>query len=101
MRPAAKCAIVNIKLREARDIRPTPDDEQLNAFQHQPFTIRGSGRLFFSPKDRITQSYESDNEDTYLDQIRICNVHWQPSFLSSGGLPLRRGQAALVCSDFP
>lgn len=38
MRPAAKCAIVNIKLREARDIRPTPDDEQLNAFQHQPFT---------------------------------------------------------------
>ena len=48
-----------------------------------------------------TSSYESDNEDTYLDQIRIGNVHWQPSFLSSGGLPLRRGQAALVCSDFP
>ena len=59
MRPAAKCAIVNIKLREARDIRPTPDDEQLNAFQHQPFTIRGSGRLFFSPEDRITQSYDA------------------------------------------
>ena len=33
-----------------------------------------------------TSSYESDNEDTYLDQIRIGNVHWQ---------------AALVCSDFP
>ena len=76
---------------EARDTRPTPDNEQLNAFQHQPFTIGSSGRLFFSPKDRVTQSYESDNEDTYLDQIRICNVHWHPSFLSSGGLPLRRG----------
>ena len=89
MRPAAKCAIVNIKLREARDIRPTPDDEQLNAFQHQPFTIGGSGRLFFSPEDCITQSYESDNEDTYLDQIRICNVHWHRPPFKLEGKPLR------------
>ena len=42
-----------------------------------------SGRLFFSPKDCIAQSYESDNEDTYLDQIRICNIHWHPLRLIS------------------
>ena len=68
-----------------------PNDEQSNAFQHQPFTIGGSGRLFFSPEDCITQSYESDNEDTYLDQIRICNVHWhRPPFLFGlEGQPLR------------
>ena len=67
MRPAAKCAIVNIKLREARDIRPTLYNDYLMLYSTQPFTSASSGRLFSFPEDRITQSYESDNEDTDLD----------------------------------
>ena len=67
MRPAAKCAIVNIKLREARDIRPTLYNDYLMLYSTQPFTIASSGRLFSFPEDRVTQSYESDNEDTDLD----------------------------------
>ena len=85
------CSILQIQKGKARDIRPTPDDEQLNAFQHQPFTIRGSGRLFLCSEDRVAQSNESNDEDTKLNQISVCNVHRHPSFLSSGGLSLRRG----------
>ena len=48
-------------------------------------------RLFFSPENLIYQTHKGDNEDTKLDQIRICNIHWHPSFLSFGGLPLRYG----------
>lgn len=43
----------------------------------RPFTIASSGRLFSTLKDCVTQSYKGYNEDTYLDQIRICNIHWQ------------------------
>ena len=40
-------------------------------------TIASSGGLFFSLKDLINETYKCNNEDTYLDQIRICNIHWQ------------------------
>ena len=50
-----------------------------------------SGRLFFCSEDRVAQSNESNDEDTKLNQISVCNVHRHPSFLSSGGLSLRRG----------
>ena len=32
----------------------------------------------------MNQTNEGHNEDTELNEIRICN-HWHPSFLSSGG----------------
>ena len=70
---------------KARDTRPTLDNDKVNALQHQPFTIRSSGRLFSFPEDCITQTYESNNEYTKLDQIRICN-HWhRPPFFRLEG----------------
>ena len=56
-------------------------------------------------KDCITQSYESDNEYTYLDQIRICNKQWHhpPFFRLDGDAPSKYGGVGrLLCvPDFP
>ena len=79
-------------------------------------TIAVVAAIFFC----VTQSNESDNEDTYLDQVRICNVHWHfyvplrslldechrhsaTSFLSSGGLvpPKPEGRPPFMYSAFP
>ena len=52
-------------------------------------TIASSGGLFFSLKDLINETYKCNNEDTYLDQIRICNVHWHRPPFKLEGKPLR------------
>ena len=55
-------------------------------------TIGGSGGLFFFLKDLINETDKSNNEDTYLDQIRICNVHWhRPPSVELEGKPLHGG----------
>ena len=51
-----------------------------------------------------TSSYESDNEDTYLDQVRICNIHWhRPPFFRPEGEapPFMEGRPPFMYSAFP
>ena len=81
--------------------------------------MRTVAAISLLPEDRVHNPNESDNEDTYLDQVRICNVHWHFTFhsgrcwtrppaqatsiLSSGGLvpPETGGQAAFRVFCFP
>ena len=78
---------IEVRKGKARDIRPTLYNDKLMLYSTQPFTIASSGRLFSFPEDCITQSYESDNEYSNLDEIRICNiVHWhRPPFFRLEG----------------
>ena len=50
MRPAAKCAIVNIKLREAKDIRPTLTMNNQMLFSISRSLLVVVGGYFFLPK---------------------------------------------------
>lgn len=55
-------------------------------------TSASSGGLFFILKDLIHKTDKGDNEDTYLEQIRICNVHWhRPPSVELEGKPLHGG----------
>lgn len=103
LRPVARCVIFNME-RESQNTRPTIPNYCDN-YISQPFTIGSSGRLFSFPEDCITQSYESDNEDTYLDQIRICNKHWHrpPFYRPEGDAPSKYGGVGrLLCvPDYP
>ena len=42
----------------------------------------------------MAQTNKSNNEYPNLNKFRICNIHWNPSFLSSGGLapPIKEGK---------
>ena len=43
-----------------------------------PSTNGSRWRLFsFIPEDLITKTYKGYNEYSYLNQISICNIHWQ------------------------
>ena len=54
--------ILIIEKGKVRNTRPTLDNDKLYALQHQPFTIRSSGRLFSVLEDLITKTNKSDNE---------------------------------------
>ena len=59
--------------------RPTLWIIKLNVLQHQPSTIPSSWRLFsFVLENLITKTDKGNNEYTKLNQVRICNIHWQP-----------------------
>ena len=60
-------------------------------------TSASSGGLFFILKDLIHKTDKGDNEDTYLEQIRICNVHWhRPPFWRVKPLQCRKGRPPSV-----
>ena len=65
---------------------------QVLSYITQPSTSANSWRLFLSLKDCITQTYKGYNEYTYLNQIRICNIHWHcPPFFRLEGCPSEDG----------
>ena len=67
LNPFSKYAIV--KKREAKNMRPTLYLGINCTLRYQPFTSLGSGRLFFTLENRITQFYQSYNENTHLKKI--------------------------------
>ena len=45
-------------------------------------------RLFsFTLENLITETYKGNNEYSKLDQVLICNIHCEPSFLLEGQEP--------------
>ena len=77
LNPAARCAILRIEKGKPQK-RPTLEQFKLNVFQHQPSAIRSSWRLFsFVLEYLITQTDKGNNKYTKLNQVRICNIHWQ------------------------
>ena len=52
---------------KARNTRSTLNNDKLYALQHQPFTIRSSGRLFSSLEDLVNETSKGNQQDTYLD----------------------------------
>ena len=69
-----KYVILNMK-RKVRNTRPTPTIFSVKSHARLAVTIGGSGG-FLSFKNLINETNKCNNEDTYLDRIRICNVHW-------------------------
>ena len=67
LRSAARYAILIIEKGKARNTRSTLNNDKLYALQHQPFTIRSSGRLFSSLEDLVNETSKGNQQDTYLD----------------------------------
>ena len=83
LNPIARCVILIIE-KGKPETHVLPSINYDNCFT-QPFTIASSGRLFSILEDLITKTNKSDNEDTCLYQIRICN-HWhRPPFFRLEG----------------
>ena len=91
------CYICNIK-GKARDTRPTPN-MSYKSLTRPAVTIGSSGGLFFALKDLINKTNKSHNEYTYLDKIRICNIHWHPPPFRWRDKPLLGGRVGrLYCA---
>ena len=69
-----------------------PYNDWIKSLMRLAVTIAGSGGLFFVLKDLVNKTNKCNNEDTYLDKIRICNVHWhRPPSVELDGKPLHAG----------
>lgn len=84
MHPAARYAILIIQKGKPKHT-VYPQIIMLTVF-HSRRLLVVVWRLFSSLGHLINETNKGDNEDTYLDQIRICNIHWhRPPFFRLEG----------------